>query len=829
LLKNQEGISDKLRYRGCMLETFLLDLRYAARMLRQSPTFTVVAMGTLALGIGAAVGIFTVVNAVLLRPLPIREADRVSMIYSQYIDPPNPARIAASWTKYEMLRAQASFSAIGAYLDRDFTIDSREGPARLRGARVTGGFFGVLGIAPSIGRGFSAAEDADGTAPAVIITDGMWKGSLGGDPNVIGKTIRIEGQEIPIVGVLPAGFQFRFSRSEPQVYLNSVETPDVMTAREIHSGAGFLTYVARLKPDATFEQASSELHSLDARYKQEFGAFADSSKFGLRLIPFVEDLVGEVRPVLRVLMVSVLFLLLIACANVAHLLLARATVRRREVAVRLTLGASHRRVVRQFLTEALLLALGGGLLGILFARAAVTTLVAMGPADIPRLAEAVPDYRVLAFAILVTSLTAVVFGVVPSFRLKSVALGESLKDGKPGSVTHRFAGQLQQWIAASETAVTVVLLIAASLLFRSLIRLQAVEPGFGIENITTAQISLQQNKYSEPFQREAFFTHLLDDLRAQPGMAGVGATSYLPMSGSNYGFYFFIEGQPHLGVGRDRVISVRHVSPRYFHGMQIPIQRGRPFSESDRADSEPVAIINKTAARMFFEDVDPLGKRIANSRDGILRRIVGIVGDVRFNGPDHGAPAELYLPYRQVPSPSLTVVVSSSLPLDIVSSAIRQSVRQVDRDQAISEIRTMQRVVASTTIQQRFTSSLLGTFAVVATALAAIGLYGVVAVFVSQRRQEIGVRMALGAQRQDVLGLVMRHGARAISAGIVIGLLGALTLNRLMSGLLYGISSTEPASYAIGAAVLLLSGLLACYLPARRATKVDPARALRSE
>jgi putative ABC transport system permease protein len=812
-----------------MLETFVLDLRYAARMLRQAPTFTVVAVGTLALGIGAAVGIFTVVNAILLRPLPIPEPDRVGMIYSQYLDPPSNARIAASWTKYEMLRARTTaFSDIGAYVDRDFTMDSGDGPVRLRGARVTAGFFGVLGIAPSVGREFASMEDVEGGTPVAVITDATWRGPLGAAPNVIGKTIRIEGRETPIIGVLPAGFRFRFSRREPQVYLTSVETPDVMTAREIHSGAGFLTYVVRLKPGATFEQARGELATLDAHYKQEYGGFADSTRFGLRLIPFVEDLVGEVRPALNVLMVSVVFLLLIACANVAHLLLARGTVRRREVAVRLTLGASHRRVVRQFLTEALLLAVGGGFLGIVFARVAVTTVVALGPADIPRLADAAPDYRVLAFAILITGLTAVAFGVMPSFRVKSVALGESLKDDRSGGLTSRSAGGFQRWIAASETAVTVVLLIAASLLFRSLIRLQAVEPGFGVRNITTAQISLQQNNYSEPFQQEAFFTNVLDDLHVQPGVTA-GATSYLPMSGSNYGFYFFIEGEPHLGVGHDRVISVRHVSTDFFRVMQIPVQRGRAFGETDRADSEPVAIINERTAQMFFKNVDPLGKRIANSRDGILREIVGIVGDVRFNGPDQGAPAELYLPYRQVPSPSMTIVVSSTLPLDAVAGAIRQSVKQVDRDQAISEIQTMQRVVASTTTQQRFTSSLLGTFAVVATALAAIGLYGVIAVFVSQRRREFGIRMALGAQRHDVLGLVMRHGITVVSAGIVIGLLGALALNRLLKGLLYGVSSTEPASYAIGAVVLLLSGLLACYLPARRATKVDPAQVLRAE
>ena len=812
-----------------MIATILQDLRYGTRLLRQSPTFALVAIGTLGLGIGAVVGIFTVVNAILLRPLPMRDPDRVGVINAQYLKTNTPARGAASWTKFQMVRDEAtSFSEMGAYVNRDFTVDPGNGPARVRGARVTAGLFEVMGITPSVGRSFTPQDDAEGAAPVAIITDAFWRSRLNADPNIVSKTIRIEGLETPIVGVLPSGFQLHFSDTEPQVYVTRVFNPDVMTAVQIRSGAGFLVYVARLKPGVTFEQAQADLNALDKRYGQEHGGFVDATVFGLRIVPFAEELVGSIRPTLRILMGAVLFLLMIACANVAHLLLARAAIRRKEVAVRLAIGASYSRLIRQFLTEALLLAFGGCILGILVARLAVSALVAYGPANIPRLTDASPDVGVLAFAVAVAAITAIVFGVIPAFRTRSVGVGESLKTGSVRGITKK-SGWVQQGIAVSETAVTVVLLIAAALLFRSLVRLQSVDPGFGTHNITTAQVTLQQSKYAADAQREAFFTDLLHEMQAQPGLTAVGATSYLPMAGPDYGFFFFIDGEPHLGVGRDPTINVRHVSPDFFRAMEIPVRRGRSFSERDTAQSVPVAIINEAAVRRYFQNRDPIGWHLADSRDGIMREIVGVVGDVRFTGPERCCPAELYLPYPQRTSPTMTVVVSSTLSTDAVAGAIRQSVRKLDPDQAVAEIRPMERVVAARTAQQQFTTSLLGTFASVATALAAIGLYGVVAVFVSQRRHEFGIRMALGAQRADVLRLVLRHGGGMILLGTAAGVIGAVAVSRILQSLLYGVTATEPLSYVIGAVVLLFTGLVACYVPARRATRVDPAQTLRAD
>ncbi|MBI4473313.1 MAG: ABC transporter permease, partial [Acidobacteria bacterium] len=559
-----------------MIETLLQDVRYGIRMLRQSPTFALVAIGTLALGIGTAVGIFTVLNGILLRPLPVQEPDRLAVIVSKSLEAPGNAKIPASWTKYQLLRAQSrTFEGLGAYVERDFTVDPGDGPVRVRGARVTAGVFDVFGIAPSPGRTFRVEEDVDGAAPVAVITDAFWRGRLSAASDIIGKAIRIEGRLTSIVGVLPPGFRLRFSDNEPQVYLTCVFTPDVMTAEQIRSGAGFLTYVGRLRPNATFEAAGADLAAIDERYRQEYGGFADATKLGLRVIPFVEDLVGSVRPALNVLLGAVLFLLLIACANVAHLLIARAALRRREVGVRLAIGASHVRLLRQFLTEAVLLAFGGCVLGIMLAEIAVGILVAYGPPNIPRLADVKPDASVLAFAVTIASVTAVIFGLIPALRIRSMAVAESLRNGRTAGLANRSSGRLQQSIAISEAAVTVVLLIGAVLLFRSLIQLQSVNSGFDSKSVTTAEISLQQSKYVEPSQREAFFTEVLHSLQAKPGIEAVGATSYLPMAGGLYGFFFFIEGQPSLGVGRDSTINVRHVSADYFRAMEIPVLRGR--------------------------------------------------------------------------------------------------------------------------------------------------------------------------------------------------------------------------------------------------------------
>jgi len=810
------------------MDTVLQDLRYGARVLRQAPTFTIVAVTTLALGIGAAVAIFTIVNAVLLRPLPILEPDRLGVITAQYQT--QGARIGASWTKFESLRAQrTAFADVAAYVTRDLTIDGIDGPARVRGARVTANLTSVLGISPRAGRSLTAADEIDGAPSVAVITDALWQGAFGSDAAIPGRAVRIDGRAVEIVGVLPPSFKLQFSDAEPQVYLAGVTTSEVMTPEQIHSGAGFLTYLGRLAPHASFADAQKDPAAVDARYRREFGSYADASNYALRLTPFTDDLVGAVRPALLILMGAVLLLFAIACANVAHLQLARAAVRRREVAVRLALGASSARLLRQFLAEATLIAAGGGLIGVVLAKVAVTLLVTHGPAGIPRLADAAPDRLVLLFAAGLAGLTAIVFGLAPALRVRGLALGEALKAGRSAGLISRASGRVQHWIATSETAITVVLLVAAILLFQSLTRLQAVDPGFDADHVTTARITLPPTRYDTPERRETFFTALIEDLQAQPGIATVGATSYLPMAGDSFGFFFFVDGRPHLGVGRDPTISVRHVSADFFAALRVPVRRGRVFTSSDTARAPLVALINERAARTFFPDADPIGQHVANSRDGIMREIVGVVGDVRFFGPAQDVPAELFLPYQQMPWPAMTVVASSTLPADSIASTIRRSVRRLDPEQAVSDLRPMPVVVASTTRQERLTSALLGAFAFMATALAATGLYGVIAMFVSQRRHEFGIRLAVGAQRTDVFWLILRHGITVMVIGTAAGLAGAAAASRLMTSLLFGVGAAEPMSYVIGCAVLFASGLLACYFPARRAMAISPALTLRAD
>jgi len=806
----------------------LQDLRYALRTLLRAPAFSLTATVTLAVGIGATVGTFTIVDAVLLRPLPIRSPEELVAVDAQSVA--SHATVSASWTKFQMVRdTNRVFTGTAAWAGRELALGTTSGggtPEQVNGARVTWNFFRVLGVTPSAGREFRPDEDVENAAPVAIISESLLQRRFGGDrAKVVGRAVTVEGRATTIIGVLPPGFRFQFTDREPQVYLTSVFTPGAMTVTQIQHGAGFLGYVARLRPGADVNDAARDLAAIDARYREQFGSYVDAARFTLHVVPFTQNLVGDVRPGLLLLMGAVALVLLIACANVMHLLLAKAASRQHEIAVRLALGAGRARLVQQFLIESLLLSAAGCALGWWAVSLVIDVLVSRAPANIPRLRDIQADTTVLAFAVAVSFITAIVFGIAPALRATRVRVGEVLKDGRAGGTTNRAAGRLHQLLATSETAVTVGLLIAAGLLFQSFVRLQRADIGFEPAGVYAAHVALPLAKYPRPADRERFFTQLLDSVRRQPGLGDAGAVSYLPMGGANYGFFFHLEETP----DRDNVIAVRHVGGGYFHAMQIPLRRGRVFTDRDDARAAPVVIINESAAKHFFGESDPVGRRIASTTDNVLREIVGVVSDVRFDGPAKSGQDELYLSYRQVPWPAMTVVVRSTLAADDVIAALRRQVAALDQDQAVADIRPMPAIVAASMTQQRFTSGLLGMFALLATTLAVIGLYGVTTLFVTERRHEFGIRMALGARPEDVLRLVMTQGARMIAVGAVVGIAGALAARRVLGGLLFGVTASDVTTYAAGTALVCAVGLVACFVPASRAVSADPLRALRQQ
>jgi len=568
----------------------------------------------------------------------------------------------------------------------------------------------------------------------------------------------------------------------------------------------------------------TDLASLDARYRAQFGSYVDASRFALHAVPFAQNVVGDVRPGLLVLMGAVALVLLIACANVAHLLLARAAARQHEIAVRLAIGASRGRVIRQLLTESVLLSLAGCAVGWWAVSLVIDVLVAHAPASIPRLRETQSDLTVLLFATAVSLVTGVLFGLTPALRATRVRASDVLKDTRSEGRTSGMTRRLHHLLAVSETAVTVALLIAGGLLFQSFTRMQNVDVGFQPAGVYAAHVSLPRAKYAEPPGRERFFTQLLDRLRLQPGLANVGAISYLPMSGSNYGFIFYREESPE----RENVIAVRHVGGDYFRAMRIALRRGRVFTDRDDGRATPVAIINESTARHYFADADPIGRRLASTSDRILREIVGVVADVRFDGPARSGQDELYVPYRQIPWPAMTIVVNSALAPDQVIAALRREVAWLDPDQAVADIRPLTAIVAASMSRQEFTSGLFGVFAILATTLAVVGLYGVMTLFVSERRREFGIRMALGARPADLLQLVMKEAVWMVGVGAAAGILAALALRQVVSSLLFGITASDMLTYAISTAIVCSVGLVACYLPARRAVALDPVHALRN-
>ncbi len=832
-----------------MLETFWQDLRFGLRMLRKQPGFSLIAILTLALGIGANTAIFSVVDATVLRPLPYPESERLVALWSKTS---SMNRFGSCVPDYRAWRDQNQvFEGLGAFWYGDFNMtDEGQNAERAAGFFVTANLFSVLGVAPALGRGLQAANEGFGQHHVVLLSHGLWQRRYGGDPNIIGRGVKLSGVTHTVVGVMPQGMTFLDNASRPELWVPlSFAAGDSMATRNNY----YLQLVGRLRPGVSIEQAQSDVSAIAERNKAEFGTTSGT------VVSLREQIIGDVRRGLLVLLGAVAFVLLVACVNVANLLLARAAVREREFAVRAALGASRVRIIQQLLVESIPLGLLGGAAGLLLAYWGLELIRSLLPSSLPRHNAISIDGRVLGFTLLASVLTVVVFGLLPAFQTAHEGVREALNEGGRGGTSGRRRSRLRDGLVVIEMALALVLLVGAGLMLRSFARLQQVDTGFSATNVLTMRIVLPEAQYPIPRQPSAtppaglnFFNQLLERITALPGVESASVTTMLPLgAGSGSGKRFSVEGRL-VPSSIDQVPTVQYtlVSPDYFNTLGITVRRGRGFTTSDRAETQQVAVINETLARRSFPNENPLGKtvwlgppesmlprdsqRFAGPVNRFVRRtIVGVIADVKSGNLDTAAGSEVYVPLEQYRgdgwSNGMMLAVRSPLPADSLTAALREQVRALDHDQPVSWIATMETRLSRRLSEPRFSTLLLGLFAAVALLLAAIGIYGVMSYAVTQRLHEIGIRMALGATRRDISRLVIKQGMKRVLLGIAIGSAGALALTRLMQQLLFGVSATDPLTF-IGIAVLLASvALVACYIPARRATKVDPLIALRHE
>jgi putative ABC transport system permease protein len=804
------------------METLVQDLRYAIRMLLKKPSFTAIVVLALAIGIGANTAIFSVVNAILLRPLPYKHFERISMIWMN-----NPKLgVAEDWHSYpnytDYKEQNQVFEDMAAFNDRSFNLTGAGDPVRVVGVWATASMFSVMGVEPALGRSFTEEEEEPGKDLVAVLSHRLWQRSFGGDPGIIGQPISLNGVNRTIVGVMPPSFVFPEKSTE--LWIPLAITPQRKQARFAIS----FKAVGRLKPGVTMEQASADMGAIAKRLDEQYF----QSDYGINLVLLHDQETGKVRPALLVLLGAVAFVLLIACANVANLLLARAAMREKEVAVRLALGAGRSRIVRQLLTESALLAVVGGGVGLLLAVVGLKALVALSPADIPRLDQTGIDLRVLGFTLAVSLLTGLIFGLVPALQASRPDLNDSLKDGGRGSTGGIRGMRVRNLLVVSEIALSLVLLVGAGLLIRSFMRLQQFDLGFNPNNLLTMRIQLPGSKYRDGNQVATFYQQLLQRLEAVPGVQSAGAISSVFLDDTPNSTNFSIEGRP-VATGVESIeVPFDSVSPSYFRVMGIPLLAGREFDDRDVQGSTPVAIINQTFANRFFPGEDPIGKRYVYggpAPNNPWITIVGIVGDMRRTGFDRPVRPETFLPEAQEPSNVLTIVTRTASSEASLAGVLRNEVWAIDKDQSVFDIKTMDETLSEMMAQRRFNMLLFGIFAAVALILAAVGIYGVISYSVTQRTHEIGIRIALGAAKSNVLSLIVGQAMSLAGIGIVLGMGASLMLTRLMASLLYGVSATDPVTFS--AIALLLAGvaLVACYLPARRAAKVDPMIALRYE
>ena len=806
------------------MDTLQQDIRYAIRRLIKSPAFTVVALLTLALGIGANTAIFSVVNGVVLKPLPYANPDELVGIY-HFAEGRRSTMSGPNFT--DVKRLSTTLQDAAAYTRTRMILTGQGEPLRVDGALVSASLFDVLGVPALIGRTFRVDENTPGRHRVAVLSYDLWQTRFGGDRAVVGKGMTLDGVTHEIVGVMPPRFSFPAARA---VWTPLEYTEDFTTAQR---GAWYLQAVGRIKPGLSETQVRAEIETIG---KQLAVKYPDNEGLDFTAVALHEAMVGDIRTSFWVLLGAVGFVLLIACVNVANLLLARAAVRESEIAVRTALGAGRRRLVRQLLTESVILGLIGGGLGLLAAVWGIEALLTLEPQGIPRLGEVGVDPRVIAFTMGLALVTGILFGVVPAFQSTRGGVASTLKEGGRGALTSRGGARIRTTLVIVEVALAVTLLAGAGLLIRSFSRLAAVDPGFQVTPALTFELSLPDSRYEEEAAQITFFDDLLPRLRALPGVEAAAGVISLPLTGSSLVLTFEVAGRPPLPPSQQPAMQVRVATTGYFDAIGIPLKRGRLFNEEDGWGSPPVVVITEAAAKQYFPNEDPIGRRInlgwgrgpGKPRAG--GEVVGIIGDTKDAGLAEPDPPQIFLPYKQWPVQSMAILLRTAVPPASLAGAARKTVYAVDGNLPVGNVRTLQEVVARSISQPRFYMTLLAVFAGVALVLAAIGIFGVLSYAVAQRTREIGIRMALGAHAASVLGLVVREALVMAVAGVAIGSAAAYVLTEwLVASLLFNTSPHDPLTFVLVAAVLALVSMAAAYVPARRATRVDPIVALRAE
>ena len=811
------------------MRTILQDVRYGLRVLSKAPGFTVVAVLAVALGVAANTAIFSVINAVLLEPLPYREPGRLVSLWEMNRTRDARQNVLSPANLIDWKEQTDVFEDVAAFTDGAANMTGGGDPEEVVVGYVTPNLFPLLGVEPIKGRGFAPDDARPGAARTVVLSHGLWQRRFGSDPGVVGKTFNLSGAPVEVVGVMPARFQWFIRKGSrtaaPPEMWSAFELSDTYRKRQ----GRYMSAVARLKEGVTRERAEMELNHLAARLEQQYPEF--NKGWGAEVVQLRDQFAGPIRPILWVLLGAVGFLLLIACANVANLLLARGASRQKEIAIRTALGAGRARVVRQLLTESLLLAIVGGALGLLLAWWGVELLVAMSPRDVLDLGGVGVNVPVLLFTLGVSLVTGVVFGVVPAFEASRVSTSESLKDGAKGTTVGKRSGRLRGAFVVAEIALALVLLVGAGLMLKSFARLRSVDPGFQSDNLLTMRVSLPTRKYKGDAPVIAFTRQATERLAALPGVTAAGATNYLPFAGPGAATNFKIVGRPDPPPGEEPDTDVRVTDENYFRAMGVSLLSGRMYTAQESAERGRVAVVTRSFAEKYFPGEDPIGKRLVVNmkNEPNPTEIVGVVGDVKLDSLDEQPQPTVYWPHAELVYSNMTFVVRTTGDPAALGTAARAAIQSIDADQPVADLRTMNHFLAESVARARFAATMLGVFALVALLLAGVGVYGVMSYAVAQRTHEIGVRVALGAQARDVLRMVVGHGMALAGAGLAAGLVGAFALTRLLSSLLFEVSATDLVTYATLTGFLLVVALLACLIPALRATKVDPMVALRYE